>query len=117
VSWKQDALCSGKHADIWFPPIFASERTGKEAIYHNVAKAVCYSCPVREECLEAGADEADGIWGGWTLQERKTGQHEPPTHVMPPQHVVYLPNHEPNERIAIKEVVKVMKYYWEPYES
>jgi positive regulator of sigma E activity len=35
------------------------------------AKAVCSSCPAREDCLGAGAEENFGIWGGLTTSERR----------------------------------------------
>ncbi len=37
------------------------------------AKAVCQVCPVREECLQFAleSDEAYGIWGGLTSEERR----------------------------------------------
>lgn len=32
---------------------------------------VCANCPVWKECLEFGADETWGMWGGLTPQERR----------------------------------------------
>lgn len=35
-------------------------------------KLVCYSCPVRADCLDMAMSERDpwGVWGGLTVQER-----------------------------------------------
>jgi Transcription factor WhiB len=34
------------------------------------AKALCATCPVREQCLEAGMGERWGVFGGLTAGER-----------------------------------------------
>ena len=34
------------------------------------AVAICHTCVVREECLEAGIAERYGVWGGLTARER-----------------------------------------------
>jgi len=62
-SWKLQAVCRGMDADLWFPS--ATE-------WYVVAKAkrICWQCPVRDECLDAGIDEPHGIWGGMTPDER-----------------------------------------------
>ena len=36
------------------------------------AKSVCATCPVLDECRDAGRDEPSGIWGGMTKKERDT---------------------------------------------
>jgi hypothetical protein len=43
-------------------------RTGAEIA---TAKAICATCPVSKQCLSAGLNEAWGIWGGLTPQERR----------------------------------------------
>lgn len=65
--WAQDALCRHKNADIWYPPMDATSPND----YYAVGKLVCASCPVWEECAEAGSSETWGMWGGLTPQERK----------------------------------------------
>lgn len=39
----------------------------------NAAKALCWECPVRVECLRGAIErrEPDGVWGGLTAKERK----------------------------------------------
>lgn len=32
--------------------------------YLDRAKAICFTCPVKEQCATAGANEVQGIWGG-----------------------------------------------------
>jgi len=56
------AACQGKDPDLWFPE---KGQSSTEAI------AICEGCPVRSECLEAGKDEAFGVWGGTTPADRR----------------------------------------------
>jgi hypothetical protein len=60
-SWAAQGACRD-HPDIDFFP-------GQGEDYEP-AQAICQSCPVQAECLEAGMDEAHGIWGGTTARER-----------------------------------------------
>lgn len=50
--------------------LFFPEPGPTEAIWVLAAKAVCASCEVRHECLEAGMPEYRGVWGGLTRHER-----------------------------------------------
>ena len=56
-----DAACIGMPTSMFFP-----ER-GDDP---GPAKAVCRTCPVRQECLTAGGS-SPGIWGGYTDIERR----------------------------------------------
>lgn len=57
VNWVHGAACAGDPSPgDWFASDDA-ERTAR-------AVAVCGGCPVRLECLEAGAGEGWGVWGG-----------------------------------------------------
>jgi WhiB family redox-sensing transcriptional regulator len=72
--WTADALCAQTDPALFFPKKGGSTRE---------AKAVCTSCPVRQECLDyaldyeshnhPGADTRapHGIWGGLTERERR----------------------------------------------
>lgn len=64
VRWREDAACRGKETNVFFPA------TDEEA---GPAKAICATCPVREECLEFAllTRQEDGIWGGTTETERR----------------------------------------------
>jgi WhiB family transcriptional regulator, redox-sensing transcriptional regulator len=63
-SWRQDAACRDLDPNLFFPP------SDEEAA---PAKAVCATCPVREECLEYAlvTRQDDGVWGGLDETERK----------------------------------------------
>ncbi|MGW0920422.1 WhiB family transcriptional regulator [Streptomyces sp. NPDC002755] len=39
-----------------------------------VAKGECRTCPVQDECGELGQNEAYGIWGGMTPDDRQRAQ-------------------------------------------
>lgn len=61
--WRNETLCSnlvayGGDPDLWFRP----EDTHEAAS----AASLCFSCPVRKECLEWACEtkQREGIWGG-----------------------------------------------------
>ena len=62
--WRAYAACSRYDPDLFFAP---------GALEHKLAKKVCRSCPVREQCLAYAMDEPvdHGIWGGLTERERR----------------------------------------------
>lgn len=62
--WRAKAACRGCDTGIFFP------LTDEAA---EPAKAICASCPVREECLEyaLATRQDDGVWGGLTELERR----------------------------------------------
>lgn len=62
--WKQYAAC--KHADT---RLFFPERGDPV----HEAKAICATCPVREQCLEyaLAIPNCVGIWGGKSGKERR----------------------------------------------
>ena len=64
VIWRAKAACRGCDTGIFFP--LADEAA-------EPAKAICASCPVREECLEyaLATRQDDGVWGGLTDLERR----------------------------------------------
>jgi len=63
TDWFDDAACRDVDTDVFFPVSEAES---------GAAKAVCATCPVREQCLEFAleARPGDGVWGGLTAQER-----------------------------------------------
>jgi WhiB family transcriptional regulator, redox-sensing transcriptional regulator len=68
-TWRLDAACDGMDTLIFFP----IGETGPAAPQVKLAKTICASCPVREECLEfaIATIQNDGIWGGTTEDERR----------------------------------------------
>ena len=63
--WTLRANCAGTDPEAFFPEQGASNK---------LAKRVCANCPVRAECLEYGAAEHFGIWGGLSAHERRPGR-------------------------------------------
>lgn len=61
-SWRARAACRGLDTNLFFP-----ERGDNSTL--KEARALCATCPVREECL-AVADPIFGLWGGLTPDER-----------------------------------------------
>lgn len=63
--WRELASCArGYNPELWYPRDADAFDERSEAI------AICRRCPVRAECLAAGADEDHGIWGGLTSRQR-----------------------------------------------
>ncbi|MGH9300649.1 MAG: WhiB family transcriptional regulator [Acidimicrobiales bacterium] len=70
--WQDRAACRGPQAAVFFPPSHF-ERKEYKASRENKAKAICFSCPVRADCLDyaLAIREPHGIWGGLNETERK----------------------------------------------
>ena len=72
LDWHHRAACRPElkpetitHADwvnLWFPP------PGAPTAH---VRAICNTCPVKDECLEANLHERDGIYGGMSARERQ----------------------------------------------
>ncbi len=73
--WQQDAACVGDEAVNFYPPM-RTERKVVRLAREARAKAVCATCRVRLDCLNAAIsnDERYGIWGGMTDVERRAIQ-------------------------------------------
>ena len=61
--WHHRASCCDVGPDVFF-----TDTTEAEA----AALEYCQGCPVRAQCAAAGAGEQFGVWGGLTVQERRT---------------------------------------------
>lgn len=79
MSWRRRAACTGHDPELWFPKPANPHSTRKEAAAAKLrrleqetkAKAICATCPVRQECYEhAMNNDVQGIWGGTTETER-----------------------------------------------
>jgi WhiB family transcriptional regulator, redox-sensing transcriptional regulator len=68
-TWRADAACNGMDTLIFFP----IGETGPALPQVNLARKICGSCPVKDECLEfaIATIQNDGIWGGTTEDERR----------------------------------------------
>ena len=62
--WKLDGVCRTIDPELWFPD---APQTGA------LAKKLCRTCPVIEECLEYALENGEmyGVWGGMGNSERK----------------------------------------------
>jgi len=62
--WRRDAACGREDDSWWF--------TRPSTRAHQVAVAICASCPVRRQCLAASLVYAEefGIWGGTSAHHR-----------------------------------------------
>jgi WhiB family redox-sensing transcriptional regulator len=67
VDWRRLAACRSADPDLFFP-ISVGDGAGQV----EKAKALCGACAVRRQCLQyaISGDEADGVWGGLTGDER-----------------------------------------------
>ena len=62
--WRGRAACLGKPSELWFVDVGGSTAEGK---------AICFTCEVRQECLDYALDtnQQYGIFGGLTIKERR----------------------------------------------
>lgn len=68
ADWMRYAECAGLDRRVRDAMFFPTR--GESTV---AAKAVCYSCPVRVECLDYAIanGEHHGIWGGCSERERR----------------------------------------------
>lgn len=65
MDWRAEAACRGVDPSLFFP-----ERAESAA----EAKAICWGCPVRRECLAFAMSQDDslaGVWGATTHRQRR----------------------------------------------
>ncbi|MGD0852937.1 MAG: WhiB family transcriptional regulator [Acidimicrobiales bacterium] len=72
LDWTDAAACRNSEGALFYPADSA-ERKEDRLERELVAKRICASCDVREECLEAALarHESYGIWGGLNEFERR----------------------------------------------
>jgi WhiB family redox-sensing transcriptional regulator len=68
--WQFNAACKGMATDIFF--YSERERGPRRARREKIAKSICATCPVINQCREQALRLAEpyGIWGGLTEEER-----------------------------------------------
>ncbi|MFG2586888.1 WhiB family transcriptional regulator [Streptomyces sp. NBC_01166] len=68
-NWRMHAACREEDPDLFFP----IGSTGPALVQAEEAKAVCGTCPVREQCLEWALENGQdsGVWGGMDENERR----------------------------------------------
>ena len=68
--WQFKAACRGMATDIFF--YTERERGPRRARREKIAKSICATCPVLNQCREQALRLAEpyGIWGGLTEEER-----------------------------------------------
>jgi WhiB family redox-sensing transcriptional regulator len=72
LDWTNAAACRHSEGALFYPADSA-ERKEDRLERELVAKRICASCDVREDCLEAALarHESYGIWGGLNEIERR----------------------------------------------
>lgn len=71
-AWRRHAACSADRLGL-SPRAAANVMHPIDEAGRAEAKAICRTCPVRDDCLEHALDhhENDGVWGGLTDYERR----------------------------------------------
>ncbi|MEO9181232.1 MAG: WhiB family transcriptional regulator [Acidimicrobiales bacterium] len=72
LDWTDSAACRDTEGALFYPSD-STERKEDRLERELIAKRICASCGVREECLEAALarHESYGIWGGLNEVERR----------------------------------------------
>ncbi|MGB9112983.1 MAG: WhiB family transcriptional regulator [Acidimicrobiales bacterium] len=67
--WRDRAECRDTDPDLFFPV----GTTGQAIEQIEAAKAVCFACTARTECLEfaLATNQESGVWGGASEEERR----------------------------------------------
>lgn len=60
--WETEAACRPYGNTLWFSPHPTDQAT---------ARSICRTCPVINECQQAGQREPFGIWAGTTARQRR----------------------------------------------
>jgi hypothetical protein len=64
TDWMVRAACKHLDTNLFYP-----ERGDNESV--TIAKEVCSTCPVSEQCGEYGIPEVYGFWGGVSPMKRR----------------------------------------------
>ena len=69
MDWVHRARCKDEDPELFFP----IGTSGPAAIQIEMAKAVCFKCDVRDECLDwaMSTNQDAGVWGGLSEDERR----------------------------------------------
>lgn len=74
IDWISHGACQGEDPELFFP--IATTEAAHEQV--RAAKAVCFRCAVRVQCLSYAMDTGQhGIWGGTTSAERLDARQRP----------------------------------------
>ena len=67
--WRKVAACRDTDPDLFFP----IGTTGQAIEQIDAAKAVCFTCEVRDACLEfaLATNQESGVWGATSEDERR----------------------------------------------
>ena len=72
----------GVNSDIFF--MDDKDEDNYSAIKTEIARSICGTCPVKEQCLRIALKyEEEGVWGGTTTQERRVMQNRKRTGYVP----------------------------------
>ncbi len=72
TSWRESGACLSADPELFFPLTARGPGAGQI----SNALHVCARCEVRQQCLDFAMqmNEAEGIWGGTTPEERVTAR-------------------------------------------
>ena len=68
-AWHERAACRGIGPEAFYPTAGTLETTTTHP--YRDARKVCATCPVTDECRDAGQSEAHGMWAGESPSERR----------------------------------------------
>lgn len=73
LDWASSGACRDEDPELFFP--IATTGAARQQV--REAKAVCFRCAVRVQCLNYATETGQhGIWGGTTTDERAGARHQ-----------------------------------------
>jgi WhiB family redox-sensing transcriptional regulator len=84
VTWQSEAACRGMDASVFFPTerVDRSDTNAARLLYRD-ARTICFTCPVRTQCLDNALINGDvdyGMFGGLAPTQRKQLLRQQPPH-------------------------------------
>lgn len=73
--WEAFAACRGMDPEIFFPERGDSKAEKSQV---SIARGVCATCPVIDDCLREHLWEREGVFAGMTARERKAFRRDHP---------------------------------------
>ena len=108
TDWKQRAACRTVPTAVFFPPLFDDDSPGGDP---DIAKAVCKSCTVYDECSFDQRYEVYGVRFETTPHERGVRGKQGPSRTGLRDAVIALLRDDPQREWTIAEAARRLRHW------